>query len=66
MFPPMKTSVWNPKLLWQPIPVHTTKFDQDAVLAMEKKCPAYDQELQRYHQSDIYLNILNKYKPLLE
>ncbi|EPY87244.1 prostatic acid phosphatase long isoform precursor [Camelus ferus] len=29
LFPPKGTSVWNPSLLWQPIPVHTVPLSED-------------------------------------
>ncbi|XP_076460399.1 prostatic acid phosphatase-like [Babylonia areolata] len=43
LYPPQGEQVWNPKLLWQPIPVHTRPEDEDHVLAIDEKCPLYDQ-----------------------
>ena len=31
LFPPQGSQVWNEKLLWQPIPVHTVPKDLDSV-----------------------------------
>lgn len=30
-FPPFGTEIWEPALLWQPIPVHTTPAESDYV-----------------------------------
>lgn len=41
LYEPKKNN-WNKNMKWQPIPVHTIPEELDQVLAMEKKCPAYD------------------------
>lgn len=50
LYPPKGKDVWNPSILWQPIPVHTEKEKHDKLLAMKKSCPAYE---------TAYRNILN-------
>lgn len=31
LFPPHGTEIWNPALLWQPIPIHSEPMSQDSV-----------------------------------
>jgi hypothetical protein len=42
LFPPEPDQVWNPNLLWQPIPVHTEPDANDTLLEMFSYCPQYD------------------------
>ncbi|ELW48266.1 Prostatic acid phosphatase [Tupaia chinensis] len=35
LFPPEGASVWNPSLLWQPVPVHTVPISEDLVSTLE-------------------------------
>lgn len=45
LFPPTGDEMWNDKISWQPIPVHTVPVNQDWLLAaMLPACPVYDQE----------------------
>nr|XP_013015432.1 prostatic acid phosphatase [Cavia porcellus] len=46
LFAPGGSSIWNPNLLWQPIPVHTVAASEDRLLYMPfKNCPRF-QELE--------------------
>ncbi|KAM7064095.1 prostatic acid phosphatase isoform 1-T1 [Molossus nigricans] len=46
LFPPEGTSIWNPNLPWQPIPVHTVPLSEDRLLYLPfRNCPRF-QELQ--------------------
>ncbi len=38
LYPPQDGQVWNPDLLWQPIPVHTLPVDEDNVISNHAKC----------------------------
>ncbi|CAH2035474.1 unnamed protein product, partial [Iphiclides podalirius] len=65
MFPPMGKTVWDTDLLWQPIPVHTKPEKDDEVIAMKKKCIAYNYEKERYFHSKAYKDRLSKYQNLM-
>lgn len=43
LYPPEGSQVWNPQLLWQPIPVHTRPEAEDNTLALGAACPRYDE-----------------------
>ena len=43
LFPPEGDQVWNENLLWQPIPIHSSPVQNDALmLAYESFCPKRD------------------------
>lgn len=50
-YPPVGRDVWNEKVPWQAIPVHTMPESQDVVLAAKKSCPVYDHELKKLYKS---------------
>lgn len=66
MFPPLGKSIWNPELLWQPLPIHTVPEKDDELLAMKKHCTAYNIELKRIKFSKQYKEKLSKYQGLME
>ncbi|XP_011700111.1 PREDICTED: prostatic acid phosphatase [Wasmannia auropunctata] len=47
LYPPVQTQVWDDKIRWMPIPVHTTPGEQDHVLLANKYCPRYQYELEK-------------------
>jgi hypothetical protein len=66
MYPPVGKAVWDDQLNWQPIPVHTVPESRDEVLAMLRKCTAYEKALEDYKQSKQYTSGLAKYQDLME
>ncbi|XP_078579278.1 prostatic acid phosphatase-like [Branchiostoma floridae x Branchiostoma japonicum] len=65
-FPPSGNQVWNPDILWQPIPVHTKPENEDSLLGMPP-CPRFDylkQEYQRTNQEYLQMDQDNKYVSL--
>lgn len=52
LFPPKKNQIWNPELLWQPIPIHTTPVISDNLLAGSiPECPSYHNAFDEFVQS---------------
>lgn len=66
MFPPDANSTWDPKLSWQPIPVHTVPEVDDEILAMKKECKLYTKISEQYKQSKSYKKNLSQYQGLME
>ncbi|XP_072186650.1 prostatic acid phosphatase-like [Excalfactoria chinensis] len=51
LFPPTSSQIWNPDLLWQPIPVHVVTKSADLKLHFPlRDCPRFD-ELQKETQT---------------
>lgn len=54
LFPPTtKNQIWNPSLLWQPIPVHTQNAKTDYLIAavLPSSCTAYHKSYNKTLQS---------------
>lgn len=41
LYPPKGDQVWNPELLWQPIPVHIVPLEDDNIIGSHFRCPKY-------------------------
>lgn len=50
LYPPQGKQIWNDKLLWQPIPIHTQPTTTDYLLAggVPSPCPAYENAYNNY------------------
>ncbi|VTJ69713.1 Hypothetical predicted protein [Marmota monax] len=66
LFPPEGTSIWNPSLPWQPIPVHTVAISEDRLLHLpSRNCPRF-QELERETlKSEEFQKRLHPYKDFI-
>lgn len=65
-FPPDGNQVWNTKIMWQPIPIHTVPEALDGVLAAKKICNRYNYAQKKYQQSAEYEALITKYRPLFQ
>lgn len=65
-FPPDGAQVWNTKILWQPIPIHTIPEKLDNVLAAKKPCQRYDYALKKYFKSSEYKELCKKFASLFK
>lgn len=65
-FPPDDNQIWNTKILWQPIPIHTIPERLDYVLAAKKPCQRYNYALNEYFNSPEYNALYEKFKPLFK
>ncbi|KAF5273369.1 hypothetical protein FQR65_LT04661 [Abscondita terminalis] len=51
LFPPVQEQIWNPDLLWQPIPVNYLPKNRDNVIALRSECPKYAETLKQVYMS---------------
>lgn len=58
LYEPVDFQIWNPNLLWQPIPVLTANLDALFLY----KCPRYNQLLGQVIKSDEFIQANNEYK----
>ena len=42
LYPPKGNQIWNPSILWQPIPVHTKPKSEDNLLSTHAECPKFN------------------------
>ena len=52
LYPPKGNQIWNPNLMWQPIPVHTTPVLSDGLLSSHSDCPRLKELYQQILKSD--------------
>ena len=51
LYPPKGNQVWNPDILWQPIPVHTRPLAEDNLLSSHARCPKFENLLKELMES---------------
>ncbi|XP_054450840.1 prostatic acid phosphatase isoform X1 [Pteronotus mesoamericanus] len=67
LFPPEGISIWNPKLPWQPIPVHTVPLSEDKLLYLPfKNCPRFDVLWKETFKSEEFQKRLRPYKDFID
>ncbi|KAL1493071.1 hypothetical protein ABEB36_011205 [Hypothenemus hampei] len=66
LFPPQDVQIWNPDLLWQPIPIHYLPRNVDNLLTMKSNCTEYDNQFRQVHNSSKVLQYNQAYENLYE
>lgn len=67
LYPPKKNQIWNPLLMWQPIPIHTTPVKTDNLLAGKiPECPSYHRAFDKYLESIEMKSFRELNQPLYE
>uniref|UniRef100_A0A8C4P3L8 acid phosphatase n=1 Tax=Dromaius novaehollandiae TaxID=8790 RepID=A0A8C4P3L8_DRONO len=63
LYPLTQSQIWNPKILWQPIPVHTVPLSHDNLLYLPfSHCPKYNQLLRETFATRDFQRQLKHYK----
>ncbi|XP_025890629.1 prostatic acid phosphatase-like [Nothoprocta perdicaria] len=67
LYPVTQSQIWNPKILWQPIPVHTVPLSQDNLLYLPfSHCPKYNELLRETFATRDFQRQLKHYRPFLK
>lgn len=66
MFPPTGEQVWNKRLLWQPIAVHSIPEPIDYYIDAQSACARYVQAREEYFQSAEIIALLKENQDLLD
>uniref|UniRef100_A0A8C3KAE3 acid phosphatase n=1 Tax=Calidris pygmaea TaxID=425635 RepID=A0A8C3KAE3_9CHAR len=62
LFPPTSSQIWNPELLWQPIPVHVLQKSTDQMLHFPLTgCPRFDELQNKTQTSSEFQNRIQPY-----
>ncbi|XP_056646444.1 testicular acid phosphatase homolog [Diorhabda sublineata] len=64
LYPPVGDLIWNPDLLWQPIPLIYLPRSRDTNIVMKAPCAKYDKILKEIRQTPGIVEIENKYQNL--
>uniref|UniRef100_A0A8C5WCC2 acid phosphatase n=1 Tax=Leptobrachium leishanense TaxID=445787 RepID=A0A8C5WCC2_9ANUR len=67
LFPPDKEQLWNPNILWQPIPVHTVPQSNENLIRLPfTKCPRYIELQNSTYTSEEYQRRIEPYEDFLK
>jgi len=66
LYPPKGNQIWNPSILWQPIPVHTKPKSEDNLLSTHAECPRFNYLFDEMMKSKEMRAINEKFKWLYE
>ncbi|NXU51298.1 PPAP phosphatase, partial [Turnix velox] len=67
LFPPTSSQIWNPQLLWQPIPVHVLQKSTDQMLHFPLTgCPRFDELQNETQTSTEFLSRIQPYMDFLQ
>ncbi|XP_008948347.1 PREDICTED: prostatic acid phosphatase-like [Merops nubicus] len=67
LYPPTQGQIWNPRVLWQPIPVHTVPLAHDNLLYLPfSHCPKYKELLRETFATRDFQRQLKQYRPFLK
>ncbi|OXB65938.1 hypothetical protein ASZ78_002686 [Callipepla squamata] len=67
LFPPTSSQIWNPELLWQPIPVHVVTKSTDRKLHFPMRdCPRFDQLQKETQTSNEFQSRIQPYTDFLQ
>ncbi|NXR40397.1 PPAP phosphatase, partial [Zosterops hypoxanthus] len=67
LFPPTSSQIWNPELLWQPIPVHIFQKTTEQRLNFPlPNCPRFDELQQETQTSKEFQNRIQPYMDFLQ
>ncbi|CAJ1087006.1 lysosomal acid phosphatase isoform X1 [Xyrichtys novacula] len=67
LYPPAGQQVFNPNLIWQPIPVHTVPLNEERLLIYPiADCPRYQQLMNETEHTEEYLNVTAEYRDIID
>ncbi|NXM25949.1 PPAP phosphatase, partial [Oxyruncus cristatus] len=67
LYPLTQDQIWNPRILWQPIPVHTVPLSHDNLLYLPfSHCPKYNELLKETFSTRDFQRQLKHYKLFLK
>lgn len=66
MFPPKGNQIWNERLLWQPIPVHSIPTHIDYFISGERACKRYLKAREDYGKSAEIQALIDEHKDIFD
>ncbi|XP_041638118.1 lysosomal acid phosphatase isoform X2 [Cheilinus undulatus] len=67
LYPPSGQQVFNPNLIWQPVPVHTVPQSEEKLLSFPRAdCPRYQQLMNETEHTEEFLNVTATYQDFID